>query len=225
MKYYIYKTAVINMVCLLGLMGCAANTDIEPTRKGNTTYNVSLGGPIISALGLKFPTPYLITGGSYGYKDDLTLTANLHLLSLIYGIAGVELGAKKYFRSREGKSPIIGIGTNILLLSSLRSRSEDKFRLYPYFSFTSTWKKEKSAYYLGANLAIPISSMDFYDKFPSTIFSPLVGYRRDIGASTRFTIEIRFNAVNHKTDQLSVEYLNIGGSGAVTPLFAIERGF
>lgn len=225
MKSLIYKTCIFNIICLVSLMGCAANTDIEPTIEGNIGYNMSIGGPIISALGIKFPTPYLIIGGSYGYREDITLSANLHLLSLIYGVAGVEFGAKKYFRVNDDISPLIGVGANFLMLASVRSRSDDKMRIYPYLSATSTWKKERSAYYLGVNLAIPISSMDYYDKFPSAILSPSFGYRRDIGASTRITVELRFNAVNHKTDQLSVEYLNIGGNGAITPLFAIERGF
>ena len=54
--------------------------------RGNGELQLSVGGPLVSALGPPIPVPYANVGGRVGATDWLDVGANLNVTGLAYGI-------------------------------------------------------------------------------------------------------------------------------------------
>ena len=216
---------VLFIIILLILFSCAAQTSFEPVGKGNMRGNVGIGGPIISAFGARIPVPYLTIGANYGIAERINIHGNLHLFSLGYKIVGFDFGAAWFPLLNEGLSPTISIQPRLLVFASTKSDVTSRFRAYPIFTNTAAWKVRNNMLYTGYDLVIPFSNPDYDSEASSAIFSPFVGYRWNVGERTRLTTELKWHGANIKSDQLAVEYVPIGGYGAITTLFSIERSF
>lgn len=213
------------MLLLFILLSCAAQTNFEPLGKGVLNTNFSVGGPIIKAFGTRFPIPYATIGANYGIADRLNVGGNLHLFSLGYKIAGLDFGAAWFPILNNDFIPSISLQPRLLVLASMKSDISTRWRAYPLITNTAAWKINKNFLYTGYDLTIPLTEPEYDSEAPGMIFSPFIGYRWKLGERTRFITEFKWHAANVRSDQLAVEYLSIGGHGAMTTLFTIERSF
>jgi hypothetical protein len=213
------------LTMIVVFVGCAAHTNLEPVGKGRMDSNLSFGGPVVAAFGARIPVPYLTIGSNYGLSDRLNLDGNLHVLSMFYKVGGIDVGAAWFPFLNEGMKPTVGIQPRLLAFASLKSDVSGRFRFYPLISGSAAWKVGNGLFYTGFDLVVPASSQDFDDEATATIFSPFIGYRWNLGSKTRLLTEIKFHGLNVESDQLAVTYLHLGGHGALTTLFSLERSF
>jgi hypothetical protein len=208
-------------VLLLLLPACAARTNLEPAGEGRLQANASIGGPLVAAFGTNPPIPNLTIGANYGLSDRLDLSGNLYLLPLLYSLAGLDAGVAWYPVLNDGAVPTIGIQPRIAAFASFKSGVDDRFRLYPSISSSGSWKLGSGRIYTGFDLTLPLSQPDYDPDPPHVIFSPLIGYRWNLGTSWRLFTELKWQGANIRTNA-TAEYSNPGGYGAISPYVAIE---
>ncbi|MDP8239493.1 MAG: hypothetical protein P9X24_10420 [Candidatus Hatepunaea meridiana] len=219
-KFFLHITVIT-----LFLTGCAARTNLDPVGKGQVNVSGSIGGPIVAAFGTHVPVPYAIVGANYGLTERINLTGNLHLLSLFYNIFGADFGMGWFPFKNEGYIPTVCLQPRLLLLASLKSGVDSRFRAYPIVSTSAAWSLGKGTIYSGFDLTALVSSPDYDDDASPFIFSHFLGYRWKLGSTTRLLTEIKWHGANIRSDQLAVEYIQIGSYGAITPLVSIEKRF
>ena len=147
------KLEIIIVLSLLTiLLSCAAHTNLEPAGKNNLNANLSVGGPIIKALGTRIPVPYATAGVNYGLRDQIDLNGNLHLLPAAYKLFGCDLGATWFPVLNNNSIPTIGLQARLLTMASLKSDVKSRFRIYPSFSGSSAWKLGNGIIYTGADI-------------------------------------------------------------------------
>jgi hypothetical protein len=171
------------------------------------------------------PIPYLTTGADYGLGPRLTLGGNAHLLSLVYGIAGLD-GALSWFPwESSGSDPTVGLELRVLAFASLKSQVDRRFLVYPVFSSSAAWSLGSGLLYFGSHLAGPVPKPE-YDPSPQRfLWSPFVGYRWALGDRYALLTELKWQGANIRSDQLAVSYLHPAGRGALTPMVALTRRF
>ncbi|MEO5928371.1 MAG: hypothetical protein ABIR47_00425 [Candidatus Kapaibacterium sp.] len=202
--------------------GCAAHTALEPVGKGNLDMNAGLGGPIVAAFGTHIPIPYLTVGANYGVDDRIDISGNLHLLSLAYSLAGVDAGGTWYPVINDGPVPTLALGARLTAFASLKRDIDERFRIVPTLTSTAAWRLGPGLIFTGLDLTIPLTRQTYDTAAVAVILSPAIGYRWNLGARTRLYTELRWQAVNVRSDQLAAEYSHPGGYGAIAPFVAFE---
>jgi hypothetical protein len=91
---------------LATIMACSATQPVRVLSRGERRFISSLGGPLLPH---HVPTtgfvPYANVGTMWGARDNLTLSANLHLLAAAFGVAGADVGAARRLRRQDGLIP------------------------------------------------------------------------------------------------------------------------
>ncbi len=222
MKRFLFIPVILTVLLLTG---CAAHVSLEPTGKGNYAANLSVGGPVVEAFDTRIPVPYAAAGLQYGLSDRVDLTGSLHLLPLFYKLSGFDVGAAWFPVLNEGLVPTVGIQPRLLSFVSLKADVPERWKVYPVVSGSAAWKAGGGLLYAGADIAVPLSRSDYDDDAAAVLFSPFLGYRWEIGERLSLFTELKWQGANVRSDQLAVEYLPIGGNGAVSTLFSIQRSF
>lgn len=218
-----YSIPLLTAVLFL-FIGCVAQTSLEPLGKGNTRTNVSLGGPLIEVFGTHMPVPYLTGGIEQGISDRINASATVHLLPLIYEVAGLDLAATWFPVTQEGWKPTVGLQGKVMGYASLRSGVGDRFRAYPILTPTFAWKRGSRLCFAGSDLVVPLTRSDYDNESVKTILSPFIGAKWKIGSNLWLTTELKWQGANAESDQLAVKYVALAGRGAFTPLVSLEWG-
>ena len=219
-----------NIICdflavlfLTFMIGCAAHSNLTPVGEGKVDASLSLGGPFIPVVETKIPTPYLAAGANYGLTENINIDGTLHITSLFYQIAGFDFGATWFPVLNEGMIPTWGIQPRFLVLSSFKSDVESRLRIYPLISNSAAWEWGGGLIYTGLDFTVPLTKPDYDEEAETVIFSPFVGYRWNIGKKLRLLTELKWHGANIQGDQLAVEYITIGGYGAVSLMLTLEK--
>lgn len=207
------------------IIKCAANSNLTPLGKGKVSANIDIGGPIVTAFDARIPTPYLSIGVNYGLNDKTNLIGNLHLLSVMYQVMGLDVGAAYFLTQPKDWIPLWGVQPKLMLLSSLKSDVKERTKIYPMLTNTLAWKMGSGLIYTGIDLTYRLTDMDYLVDTPAVIYSPFIGYRWKLSQKYRLLTEIKWQGSNIRSDQVAVEYVPIGGYGAITTLFGLERSF
>jgi hypothetical protein len=211
----------IILLLLAFLAGCAARTTIEPVGADNLRLNASLGGPLVSAFGTYPPIPNLTAGATYGISDRIDANGTVYLLPLLYSLAGFDVGVAWYPLLNDGPTPTLSIQPRLMSFTSFKSGVDDRFRIYPVVSTSAAWKLGAGMIYAGTDVTIPVSQPD-YDRDPApVIISPMIGYRWNIWGEARLYTELKWHGVNVRTNA-TVEYINPGGYGALSPFIGVD---
>ena len=152
-------------------MSCSAHTNLEPLGKGNMESSVSLGGPFIPLADTKIPTPYLTIGTNYGFSNNINIDGNFHITSMFYQIAGLDFGATWFPSLNKGWTPTWGIQPRILMLASMKSEIESRFRIYPFISTSTAWQLGSGLIYSGFDFVIPLTEPDYDKESVNVMFS------------------------------------------------------
>jgi hypothetical protein len=73
------------------LSSCTAVNQARTIGKGRVAVETSLGGPLMTNLGLPLPIPNLYIGGRYGLRDDLDLSTHINVLTPFIPGIGLDL--------------------------------------------------------------------------------------------------------------------------------------
>ena len=218
------RLSFFTALALAFLAGCAVqNTNIRPVGRGKIDASVSFGGPIVAAFGTHIPVPYLTTNINYGLTDRINLHGEWHWLPLAYGLLGADFGATWFPLVRDsGWVPTLGLSGDVLCLMSLKSGVSSRFRGYPVVTPAFSWKIRTNVLYTGLSTVLPLTRSDYDGNAAGALFSPFVGFRWQMTKRLRLTPELKVQGINLASNQLAVEYIKIGGYGALTPLLSLE---
>ena len=222
---YKFISKIIPMLFISLMISCAAHTNLAPVGKGEFVVTLSLGGPFITVAETKIPTPYLSIGTNYGLTENINVDGNLHITSLFYQLAGFDFGATWFPILNDGLIPTWGIQPRFLILESFKEDVEDRFRMYPFISSSAAWKIGSGLIYTGFDFVVPLTEPDYDEKAEKIIFSPFTGYRWEFSKSWQLLTEFKWHGANVRSNQLAVEYITIGGYGAVSLLLSLEKRF
>jgi len=207
-------------------MGCAAHSNLAPVGKGKVSGNFSIGGPVVAVFDTYLPIPYATAGVNYGAQKDVNLNCNLHLIAPLFGIIGIAPGIAFFPIANKGAIPTVAVQEQFMLLTSVKGGVEDRFRMYSISTLSLAWQAWRGMSYCGMNMTTqPFSKPDYDSEAVPVICSPFIGYRWDIGKKMRLLTELKWQGANVRSDQLAVDYIGIGGYGAIAPLVSIEREF
>ena len=216
------KTAL--WIVLAGaLLACAPHTSLKPLGRGSKNLHLGLGGPMIRAAGAQFPVPNAMVGADVGLSENSNLSAHLHLLPAVYQMAVLDFGSAWFPVRGRGRVPTLGLTPALMFLGSLKSRVPSRFRLVPYISVTASWDLGRKTLFCGLDLAHPLASPDYDSEAPRQLYSPFLGCQWPLGKRTRLCTEIKWSAVNVRSDRLAVDYLAPGRHGAAAVLFSLQR--
>ena len=207
------------------LVNCSAHANLEPVGKDNLEASVGLGGPFIPVAETKIPTPYLVIGTKYGLTEEINIDANLHITSLFYKLAGFNFGSTWFPVQNKELIPTLGIQPRLLMLASLKSDVDSRYRIYPLLSTSAAWKLGFGLIYAGFDLVFPLTKPDYDDESVNIIVSPFTGYRFNLGKNIRLLTELKWHGANIRSDQVAVEYINIGDYGAFSLMLSLEKRF
>ena len=197
------------LLAVMFWLGCGATQPVRVLDEGKTEASLSLGGPIIQFGSAPIPVPYLTIGAMHGCTNDLTLTANAHLLSAALGDIGLDAGAAMRLIKQDGAIPEVTGKVQLYLFDNI-AHGPNSPRFFPMISLNGSYLiGESSLFYAGIDNVFQLSK-------PSYILSPFIGTEFYISRRISGQIETKWMAANINTSHGILEgYASLGGSGNI----------
>jgi len=167
-------------------LGCAATQPVRVLRRGELRWISSVGGPVLPDHVPTKVIPYANAGVMWGHGDNLTLSANAHLLTAAFGVAGADVGAARRLRPQAGFIPEVTGQAQLYAFAG-----EAGVRAYPNFTGTASWAAgAHTLLYGGSALTVRPSGGT------TLIATPLAGVQQDIGRRLVAQLEGKWMAAN-----------------------------
>jgi hypothetical protein len=184
------RVAII--VCCLGaallLSACGVTQPVRVVDRGVTQAAVSLGGPLIPFGGMTVPTPYLNLGLIHGYKENLTLTGNIHATMAVFKNAAFDVGATTRLMRETGGWPEVTAKGQIFVFSDLERF--DAMRIFPMVSANASYLLGTSTLlYAGADQLVQFNK-------PQYFIAPFAGTQLSLSDRSALQVELKWMAAN-----------------------------
>ena len=198
---------------LLCATACTATQPVRVLRKGETRLIASVGGPLLPHHAPTGFVPYTNVGKMWGRTDDLTLTANVHVLAAAFGVAGVDVGAARRLYAQDGLMPeITGQAQLYGFIGAGGSR------IYPNLTANASWTAgPRTLLYGGSVVTVRPSGGRAF------LVSPLLGVQRDVGRRFVYQLEAKWMAANIDMHSGLFEGENsVGGNGGLALQLGVQ---
>jgi hypothetical protein len=170
------------------LSSCGVTQPVRVIDQGATQAAVSLGGPLIPFGGMTVPTPYLNFGLIHGYKENLTLTANVHATMALMEDAAFDVGAATRLSLESNGWPELTAKGQFYFFSDLQRI--DNARIFPLVSVNASYLLGRSTLvYAGADQLIQFNK-------PQYFFTPFAGTQLSLSDRSALQIELKWMAAN-----------------------------
>jgi hypothetical protein len=184
------RSAII--VCCIGaacvLSACGVTQPVRVVDQGVTQAAVSLGGPLIPFGGMTVPTPYLNLGLIHGYKENLTLTGNIHATMAVFKNAAFDVGTATRLMRESGGWPEVTAKGQILVFSDLERF--DAMRIFPMVSANASYLLGTSTLlYAGADQLVQFNK-------PQYFIAPFAGTQLSLSDRSALQVELKWMAAN-----------------------------
>jgi hypothetical protein len=204
------------LLFLLGvlLVGCGHATSVRPTPKDVIQAEASVGGPLVRLSGLTVPVPLSTAGVRYGLGDSYDVAAHLHLTSLSFGVAGLDIGSTWMPVPQNGALPALSLSSRLYGFSNVRNGPR------AYLELTG------SASYLAGEHFLTYLSATGLVQFAGG--SPLLSV--SAGEELRFgrfgaQLELRWYEPNIATGYQVVDWVSLGGQGGLGVVLGFNYRF
>ena len=176
------------LLSILLFTGCSVTQPVRVVDQGTTQAAVSLGGPLIPFGGMTVPTPYLNLGLIHGYKDNLTLTSNVHITTALLKNAAFDVGAAFRLARENHGWPELTAKAQLYFFSDLERF--DNARVFPMVSINASYLLGHSALlYAGADQLIQFNK-------PQYFVAPFAGTQLSLSDRSALQIELKWMAAN-----------------------------
>jgi hypothetical protein len=201
------------LALLASSAACSATQPVRVLTKGERRWISSVGGPLLPNHVPTGLIPYTDVGAMWGESDDLTLSANVHLLAAAFGVAGADVGAAQRLRAQSGAMPEV---TGQLQLYGFAGTGG--VRVYPNLTGTASWSAgPHTLFYGGSALTMRPSGGR------TLLATPLAGIQRDVGRRLILQLEGKWMAANIDMSRGLFEGENsVGGSGGLAVQLGIQ---
>jgi hypothetical protein len=215
----------LTVVALLvqGVFGCTTHTGVFPLKQ-ESTYQLSIGGPIVEVFDVDIPLPYLTAGIQKGINDKTNVFANYHLLAQLYRITGMDMGVSWFPLEGQGWRPTMGVSLSGFMFFSTRPDVDERFFGYPVVSSSFSWELDQAVIAVGSDSALLLENQDFDPQAKQQVHSLFANITVPVGGY-RLTSEIKWQGLNVRSDQLAVSYVPVGHQGALGVNFALSKAF
>jgi hypothetical protein len=112
--------SLILLLCGVSLVACGHVTSVRPAPKDVVQAEAALGGPLVRLSGLVLPVPLTTAGARYGLGDTYDVAAHVHLTSLSFGVAGLDVGSTWMPLSQQGALPALSLSGRLYGFTNLR---------------------------------------------------------------------------------------------------------
>ena len=210
---------MLRTVAAVGLaalsVACAATQPVRVLAKGQSRWIASVGGPLLPHHTPGGIIPYTNVGRMWGHSDDVTLSANVHLLPAAFGVGGVDIGVARRLRRAEGR---VGELTGQAQLYAFAGAGG--VRVYPNFTGTASWSLSDPANFLlygGSAMTLRL------DGGQAAVVTPHLGVQRDFGRRLVLQLEGKWMAANVDMHSGLFEGENsVGGNGGLAMQFGVQ---
>jgi hypothetical protein len=202
--------------------GCASSRNVRPLGRGNAAGHVSLGGPLVGLGGdshgpaIVTPTPILTLGGSYGVRDDASITANVDATAALFGVAHIEAGAVYHPIIRpSGAVPTLTTVGGLHLLTNIADT-----RVAPFVSGAAAWRlRKRHLIYTGVDLAVAIGTPT------RVLWGPLGGGEARLGRHIGLSLEIKWLVPHYDVAPLAPAWISPASHGYLSVLVGLNIYF
>ncbi len=165
------RSRLIGVVAALLAAGCATTQPVRVLSRGQSRWTASVGGPVLQHHVPTGIVPYVVVGRMWARSNDVTMSADLHLLPALFGVAGADVGIARRLVAAQGDRPEI---TGQVQLYGFAGNGGG--RLYPDLTGTASWEVAPGTLlYAGSALTVQFTGPT------AAIASPLAGFQRDLG--------------------------------------------
>jgi hypothetical protein len=172
----------------VALSSCGVTQPVRVIDQGTTQAAVSLGGPLIPFGGMTVPSPYLNLGLIHGYKENLTLTGNVHATMAVFKNAAFDVGAATRLARESNGWPELTAKGQLYFFSDLERL--DAVRVFPMVSINASYLLGNSTLlYAGAEQLIQFNK-------PQYFFTPFAGTQLSLSDRSALQIELKWMAAN-----------------------------
>lgn len=147
-------SAGIVLVVATALAGCGHVASVRPVPKGALQPELHLGGPMANVPGVgSLPLPLSTVGARYGLGESFDLSVNVHLTTLAFGVAGVDIGSTYLALPERGAIPALSVGGRLYGFSDVDLRGGPRAYLELYGS-ASYLLQERVMPYLSSSVLL-----------------------------------------------------------------------
>lgn len=210
--------ATLCLLCTALLVSsCGVTQPVRVIDQGTTQAAVSLGGPLIPFGGMTVPTPYLNLGLIHGYKENLTLTGNVHATMAFLKNAAIDVGAATRLARESNGWPEVTAKGQLYVFSDLERI--DNARVFPLVSINASYLWGRSTLiYAGAEQLFQFNK-------PHYFFTPFAGTQISISDRSALQIELKWMAANvNSAHGIFRGTGSIGGHGDIGVFFGYSYG-
>ncbi|MCD6499241.1 MAG: hypothetical protein J7M25_13195 [Deltaproteobacteria bacterium] len=202
-------TLTVAIAASVAASGCAAPYTVRNVGRGHTALHLSVGGPLVSNLGVPAPIPATVIGAQYGITDDWDISGSFHLLAAFYKTSGLDVGVTRRILTQKKWIPE---WTATLRLSQLTNFHE--YRIYPEL-------ESYASYLLGRRWLLYFGMSTLYDFFWDKgrhfriQWGPALGL--DVRFAKRYAVGVAFRWISPNLDReaLAVDYVAPGHLGSI----------
>jgi hypothetical protein len=202
---------------------CTPVTTVKPLEVKQKAISAHLGGPMIKFGGIPIATPLTSLGFAYGLHKKFTVSTNLGVTSLAFGVFQLDpcLLYGIHNPTKPGQPGISAFVKTHLILD----RWEKHFRWYPEVGGQVYKEWGKNLFYLGG-------SGWFETRYPRqersavNVWIPMVhlGFIRQ-NPKWNLSLEMKWIAPNISHKNIVVDYIGPAGQGALGLYFGVTRKF
>jgi hypothetical protein len=180
------------VVCCIGaaciLSACGVTQPVRVVDQGVTQAAVSLGGPLIPFGKMTVPTPYLNLGLIHGYKENLTLTGNIHATAALVKNAAFDVGAATRLARESNGWPEVTAKGQLFVFSDLERF--DALRVFPMVSVNASYLLGYSTLlYTGVDQLVQFNK-------PQYFVAPFAGTQLSLSDRSALQVELKWMAAN-----------------------------
>jgi hypothetical protein len=188
-RLHSYSAAFLCLLCVAFLISsCGVTQPVRVVDQGTTQAAVSLGGPLIPFSGITVPTPYLNLGLIHGYKENLTLTGNIHATMAVFKNAAFDIGAATRLMRENAGWPELTAKSQLYVFSDLERF--DATRVFPMVTINASYLMGHSTLlYAGVDQLIQFNK-------PQYFVAPFAGTQLCISDQSALLIEFKWMAAN-----------------------------
>ena len=198
-------------------LGCGLTTQVRPVPRGALQTEAALGGPLVR-LGQTFPVPLSTVGARYGIAEHVDVAAHAHLTSLAFGVAGLDVGGSWLALAQDGARPALSLGGRLYGFTQVLPERRVSPRAYLEVSPTVS--------YLFAQRFLVYGSATGFAQFAGgrPLWSLAVGEEVQL-EPWGIQVELRWYEPTAATRFNTVEWVGVGGQGALGALLALRYRF
>ncbi|MBI5727460.1 MAG: hypothetical protein HY965_06385 [Ignavibacteriales bacterium] len=205
------------LICLL-FSGCSVLTPVRVLSEKSSAVSLSFGGPYVPSASPTGVIPYTTIGYAYGYKENVTLSGNFHVLSAIFKTPGVDAGIVYRALRQNGNYPEITVYPKLYFFHDF---SESKnFRCFPDIACNLSYCiSEKYLAYGGLDYIMQLTR-------PEHFLTPFIGFAFPCFTSVSGQVEIKWMASNADTRHGVFEgESSVSGKGTIGLFTGVSYAF